>query len=394
MKRKGDCIMEDGVPCGAVTLSVCMIVRDEEAVLERCLDCVRQFADEIVIVDTGSADGTVSIARRYTDKVYSFEWIYDFAAARNESYRHASMDYVMWLDADDVIEDGDIEKIKKLKENMPVGTEAVFMRYAGKPEKDRIWSAHSVLRDRITRRDREFKWIYPIHEIIPFPPGTVVLKRPDISIFHEKKKSNGRRNIELFERKIAGGYELTSFNRSYYVRELSTDGNHEEAVRQFGILEEEGGKGEILYALWFYIRSMEHLKRYDELLEKIPGLTERLGQSNMISCTAGDLCYRKKDYAGAREYYEKALETGADIGDYGIHFDAYVALLPYIGLARVHTAEGRREEALECLGKAEEAGPECMQLSLARLYYNHKFSDTPGFAPAGNGQGGNTDHDQ
>ncbi len=64
-----------------VTISVCMIVRDEEAVIERCLKNVSQFADELIVVDTGSVDGTRDIACKYTDLVYDYTWQYDFAAA-------------------------------------------------------------------------------------------------------------------------------------------------------------------------------------------------------------------------------------------------------------------------------------------------------------------------
>lgn len=71
-------------------ISLCMIVRNEEAVLARCLDSIRDEVDEIIIVDTGSSDNTKEIAARYTDKIYDFKWIDDFAAAREffffESY--------------------------------------------------------------------------------------------------------------------------------------------------------------------------------------------------------------------------------------------------------------------------------------------------------------------
>ena len=68
-----------------------MIVKNEEKVLARCLDSIRGFVDEIIIVDTGSDDDTKRIARKYTDKVYDFEWIDDFAAARNYSFSKATM---------------------------------------------------------------------------------------------------------------------------------------------------------------------------------------------------------------------------------------------------------------------------------------------------------------
>ena len=76
-----------------VTVSLCMIVKNEEKHLPRCLDSVRDLVDEIVIADTGSTDRTVEIARRYTEQVYGFPWRDDFAAARNFSFSKASMEY-------------------------------------------------------------------------------------------------------------------------------------------------------------------------------------------------------------------------------------------------------------------------------------------------------------
>ena len=65
------------------TVSLCMIVKNEEKVLSRCLDSVKDAVDEIIIVDTGSEDNTKNIASQYTDKIYDFKWVYDFSAARN-----------------------------------------------------------------------------------------------------------------------------------------------------------------------------------------------------------------------------------------------------------------------------------------------------------------------
>ena len=91
-----------------ITISLCMIVKNEEETLERCLDGIKDVVDEIIIVDTGSKERTKNIAKRYTDKIYDFEWINDFSAARNFSYSKAKMDYQMWLDADDVLFDKEI----------------------------------------------------------------------------------------------------------------------------------------------------------------------------------------------------------------------------------------------------------------------------------------------
>ncbi|NFE60776.1 glycosyltransferase family 2 protein [Clostridium botulinum] len=94
-------------------ISLCMIVKNEECTLEKCLKRVSEFVDEIIIVDTGSTDNTNKIALKYTDKVYGFEWCDDFAKARNFSIKKASNDWILILDADEVIEKFDVEKIKK-----------------------------------------------------------------------------------------------------------------------------------------------------------------------------------------------------------------------------------------------------------------------------------------
>ena len=73
-----------------VSISLCMIVKNEEEVLGRCLDSAAGLVDEIVIVDIGSTDHTKETAARYTDQIFDFPWRDDFAAARNESFAHAS----------------------------------------------------------------------------------------------------------------------------------------------------------------------------------------------------------------------------------------------------------------------------------------------------------------
>ena len=75
-----------------ITISLCMIVKNEERVLSRCLDSIKDLVEEIIIVDTGSDDRTKEIAGRYTDKVYDFPWNDNFAEARNFSFSKACKD--------------------------------------------------------------------------------------------------------------------------------------------------------------------------------------------------------------------------------------------------------------------------------------------------------------
>ena len=93
-------------------VTLCMIVRNEAHQLADCLSPVAHLFDQIVIVDTGSRDATVEVARRFTPDVHHFEWCDDFAAARNESLRHATGDWIFWLDADDRLSPENIARLQ------------------------------------------------------------------------------------------------------------------------------------------------------------------------------------------------------------------------------------------------------------------------------------------
>jgi len=90
-------------PTARQTVSVCMIVKDAQGTLYRCLESVKPIADEIIVCDTGSSDRTMEIAREYTDQVYEIPWDDDFAAARNRSIEKATGDWVLWIDADEYL---------------------------------------------------------------------------------------------------------------------------------------------------------------------------------------------------------------------------------------------------------------------------------------------------
>lgn len=82
------------------TISACLIVKNESAHLARCLDSLVGWVDEIIVVDTGSTDDTVAIARRYTSHVHFFRWCDDFSAARNAALQYATQDWILIVDAD------------------------------------------------------------------------------------------------------------------------------------------------------------------------------------------------------------------------------------------------------------------------------------------------------
>lgn len=95
----------------APTISLCMIVKNEENTLKDCLDSVKDFVSEMIIVDTGSKDRTVAIAESFGAIIRQFKWCDDFSAARNESIRGASSEWILFLDADEVVARQDMERL-------------------------------------------------------------------------------------------------------------------------------------------------------------------------------------------------------------------------------------------------------------------------------------------
>ncbi len=98
----------------AVKISLCMIVRDNRHTLDACLGSIKPWVDEMIVVDTGSQDDTPEIAQRHGAKVFHFPWPDSFAVARNESLRHATGEWLFWMDSDDTISADNGQKLKDL----------------------------------------------------------------------------------------------------------------------------------------------------------------------------------------------------------------------------------------------------------------------------------------
>ena len=137
-------------------ISLCIIARNEESVLGRCLDSVADLVDEIILVDTGSTDRTKAAAAEYAAKIYDFPWCDDFSAARNFAVSQAVGDYWMWLDADDVIEGENHEKLRRILEHPDA--DVVFLPY---------WLSfdESGAPQMVSQRERIFRHIHKLFPI-------------------------------------------------------------------------------------------------------------------------------------------------------------------------------------------------------------------------------------
>jgi tetratricopeptide (TPR) repeat protein len=143
-----------------VTLS--MIVRNEENVLATSLVSIARLADEIIIVDTGSTDRTAETGLAHSARVVPFRWCDDFSAARNESLRHASGDWIFWLDADEFLDEPNREKLRILLSTLRLEPAAYTMTQRS-PGADGM-SAVCVPQIRLFRRDPAIRWEYRVHE--------------------------------------------------------------------------------------------------------------------------------------------------------------------------------------------------------------------------------------
>ncbi len=208
-----------------MTLSVCIIVKDEQDVIGRCLNCASKFADEIVVVDTGSSDGTVAEVKKYTDKVFFFKWCDDFSAARNFAFDKASGELLMWLDADDVVTDENCEKILNLK-NAFSDYDMAVLPYAA--AFDGVQPTFVYNRERIFRSSKNYRFSGAVHEAI-VPCGRILYS--DAVIYHKKVKENEpMRNLRILQKLISSGVQLDERQKFYYGRELLFNKMYKESI--------------------------------------------------------------------------------------------------------------------------------------------------------------------
>lgn len=210
-------------------LSVCLIVRNEEKTLERILSCINQFADEIIICDTGSTDDTKNIAKKYTNKIFDFVWVDDFAKARNFSFSKASGKYIMWIDADDFITQDNIDKINNLKNNLDDSVNIYMSKYSI-AFNEQNEATFSYYRERIVKNCPLNFWQGFVHEAIVLQGK---IKYTDIEIEHRKiSKGNPKRNLKIYNKKLKNNEIFSARSQYYYAKELFYNGYYKKCITE------------------------------------------------------------------------------------------------------------------------------------------------------------------
>lgn len=282
-----------------------MIVKNEEDVIGRCLKSVGSFVDEIIIVDTGSTDRTKEIASKFTKNIYDYAWIDNFSAARNYSFSKATGDYIMWLDADDIVTPINANKISALKQSFDPKTDIFMFKYNVAFDKNNN-PTFTYYRERIVRNSKHYRWESPIHEVIPLS-GNIVYN--DISIEHKKlKQGNPKRNLNIFKKMINEGTALDARQQFYYGRELFYNQEDIAAIntlkdflqRKDAWIENKIDACKLLSSL--YLRTSDVESALDILFKSFKYAQPR---SN-ICCDIGKIFFEKKDYKNAIFWYELA----------------------------------------------------------------------------------------
>lgn len=325
------------------SLSLCMIVKNEQKVLDRCLKSCKGLFDEIIIVDTGSTDQTKILAQKYTQKVFDFAWQNDFSLARNYAFSLATCDYIMWLDADDIIPQTSLKKLIKLKgELKKLNLDAVMLRYDTAFDSTNL-PTFSFYRERIVKKNVHFLWIDPVHEVIDISGK---IERFDIAIEHRKiqQKKYSKRNLKIYQSLKKSGKVLNARQTFYYARELMYCGKTKTAIREF--------KNFIsMPTAWTenLISACIDLSQCYKLLGDFDSALMSLFLSFRFDCPRGEVCcligdefLRQNNLKSAVFWFEQALKTKPNMSSGAFVQPKYYGEYPATQLCVIHFKLGNK----------------------------------------------------
>jgi glycosyltransferase involved in cell wall biosynthesis len=329
-----------------------MIVKNEENTLERCLRSVEGIPDEIVIVDTGSGDATKKIAHNFTPKVLDFTWVDDFSAARNYSFDQATMDYILWLDADDVLLPADRIKLLELKNALAPTVDAVSMLYHTAFD-DSGNVTQSSRRLRLVRRQRNFAWVGVVHEDLK-AAGAFYYFDSDIVVTHKKPTGEpgpARRNLLIYERYLEAGGTLGASDLFHYARECDANNDLDKAIqlyRQFlEFKEEEVGLDLILGSLHKLATCYHKTGNLEKEWECTLRSLELDVPRPEFSCRFGEHFLKDNRFRQAIFWYELALQDRGDsVGDRMVHNYPFKTWVPHKQLGLCYYRIGDYESSL------------------------------------------------
>lgn len=364
-----------------MTCSLCMIVKNEQETLSRCLDSVEGLFDSIIIVDTGSIDGTKEIAVKYTDKVYDFEWIDDFSAARNYAFSLAQTDYAMWMDADDIIPRESRSVLSALLSSLDSEQpDMVLLPYcvgfdiSGRP-------AMKYERERIIRIGSGLCFEGAIHEAIPMR-GRIIRSTAEIWHLGKEKRDNDR-NIRIFERMLAQGKKLVPREKYYYARELRYHNRASEAKKYYlECIKDESAWSENRASACCELADMYITESSTGSEDSKASAMEVLLKSlefgaprSDMCCMMGSLFMEASQPDTAVFWYSLAPSRFEENSVSFIHAD-YGGYIPYLSLAVIYDRKGQYELANSFNELAGLRKPDGREYLMNKEYFKTRLSNT------------------
>jgi glycosyltransferase involved in cell wall biosynthesis len=288
-------------------ISACMIVRDEEHLLARCLKSFRGAFDELNVVDTGSEDETVTVAARFGARLRSFTAcngedgrIRDFGLARNVSLEMATQEWLLWMDADDVLQPGGAERLRAAAERGGFAALDVTIQ----------WDAHTWLQRRLLKNEPRTRFVGRVHEY-PEVHGPVEDDR-QIRVLHlpdkRGKEPSVERNLRIGE--LEAREDPTNLHNLFYLgNSLRLAGRHDEAIQRYAQYLELGGAflAEKHLAAFFLAECHFRKGRWQDCIDaayRALRIDPRYAETH---CLIADCYGELREYAFAKAWYRSAI---------------------------------------------------------------------------------------
>lgn len=300
-----------------IPVSLSMIVRNEEHHLPDCLRSVSGLFQDIVVVDTGSTDGTRAVAESFGARVFDFPWPDSFGAARNESLRHARGKWILWLDADDRLDEENRRQLETLLNNLGDEMDAYAMKVRSVLDAQRT-SFRLLDQVRLFRNLPSIRWDYRIHEqILPtVNRAGGVVRWANVIIDHvgyvdsSTRRGKLERNLRLLELDYAERPKdaFTLFNLGWTLLDL---GKTDEALTHLqSALQKTKPSSSTLRKLYHLLAlAYRHLERKEEALQMCQQGLERFPLDAEMLCEQGLLQRDQRDFRGAEKSWLSLLDA-------------------------------------------------------------------------------------
>ncbi len=340
-------------------LSLCAIVKNEEAALPKCLSSVQDVVDEIVVLDTGSTDNTVEIAQSFGAKVHHFQWCNDFSAARNEALKYVTGDWILVLDADETLSPKIIPSLHEA-----IQTEEYLLINLLRHEIGAAQSPYSLV-SRLFRNHPDIRFSRPYHALIDDSVSVILTKEPhwqvrylpEVAILHYGYQEGAIAQHNKYTKAQAAMEEFlaTHPNDPYVCSKLGAlyleTGKISQGVQLLttGIAGIQGYDSEVLYELYYHLGiAYSRLQNPQQAIYYYKAATNlaiypmiKLGAYNNL----GNLLKESGDFNGAKAAYQTALEIDPSF------------VTGYYNLGMTLKAMGLFMDAISCYLKAIELNP-------------------------------------